>query len=428
LDKASSRFGSFFAKSAQPFKGTTLNVFADANPQGEGVQPLVKEFEKETGIRVNYQVVSELSIIPKAEVALAAANGTLDVTWGGLSEKPAWVTAKWVDPIDHYLTDPTIFGKGFNTSDFVPACWKATEANGKHYGLPTLLDTNILMYRKDILSAQHVAIPTAVAELVAACAKVNKKPLPAIVLRGARSIHSNIWLFNIFYYAEGGSYYKGQPPGRGVPPGKLTANMGNATDLKAFETDVDCWLKGYTPTGSANFDYPETTSTFKSGKAAMLVDDVVFALEMVPALGDKVGFAPAPTGPDGMFPGFDTQMWYLAKGSRNKEAAVAFMAWTTSAAAQLATAKNGKYIGVTRDSTFRSAAFHKFVRPDVITAFKAVEPHLDINHFVQTPSFTVVGDYMSIAVNAAASGTSSPSSALAGAQRQAATYLATHQR
>jgi multiple sugar transport system substrate-binding protein len=406
--------------------GGTLTVYADANPQGQGLQPLIPEFEKQTGIKVSYQVISELEITNKAAVALAAGNGTVDVTWGGISEKPAWVTAGWVEPIDDYLADTSLVGKDYSTSDWLPACWQATEQGGKHYGFPTLLDTNILMYRKDILSGAGVTVPRTVSDLLAACGKVNKKPVPAIALRGARGVHSNIWIFNIFYYGEGGIYYKGQKPGGPAPSGRLSAAMDTAADLTGLQTYGEFFRRGYTPAGSASWDYPETTAAFKGGKAAMLVDDIAFALEMIDALGDKVGFAPAPRGPAGVFPGFDTQMWFLAKGTPNKEAAIKFMAWSTSPEIQVRAAKNGKYIGVTRQSALHSSAFRSFARPDVLDVLDKETPDLDINHFVQTPSFNVVGDYMSIAVNEVISGTASARSALSTAQSQAASYLLTH--
>lgn len=407
-------------------KGQTITVFADSNPQGTGLRPLIPEFEKQTGIRVNYQVLSELDITKKAAVALAAGNGSVDVTWGGLSQKPDWVTAGWVEPLDSYLSDTTLVGKHFNSSDFIPACWKATQYNGKHYGLPTLLDTNLLMYRKDILSAHHVAVPKTIDELLSACQVVNKKPVPAIALRGKRGVHSNIWIFNIFFYGEGGHYYVGEKPGGPAPSGTLKASLDAADSVKGLKTYGEFFLKGYTIPGSASDDYPAVTSAFKSGKAAMLVDDIAFGLEMVSALGNKVGFAKAPRGPAGIYPGFDTQMWFLAKSSKHKDAAMKFMAWSTSPEVQVQSAKNGKYIGVTRESSFTSPTFKSFARPDVLAAFKSESDELDINHFVQTPSFNVIGDYMSIAVSEVITGGESAAKAAAAAQSQAVSYLASH--
>lgn len=405
----------------------SITVFADANPQGQGLQSLIPEFQSQTGIKVNYQVLSELDITQKATVALAAGNGTVDVTWGGLSEKPAWVKAGWVEPIDDYLTARNLVGPDLNTSDFIPACWKATEDGGQHYGMPTLLDTNLLMYRKDILSKHSLSSPPAtIDDLMSACEKVNKSPLPAIALRGARGVHSNIWIFNIFYYGLGGTYYTGQRPGGAVPSGRLSADMKTAAGLKGLQTYTDFFKNGYTPSGSASWDYPETSGAFKSGKVAMLVDDVAFGLEMSDALGSKVGFALAPKGPSGLFPGFDTQMWFLAKGSSNKEAAIKFMAWSTSPAVQARAGRQGKYLGVTRQSTLKAHSFHKLFAPDLVSAYTRSLPHLDINHFVQTPSFNVIGDYMSVAVNQSISG-GNPTSALAQAQQQAVSYLASHQ-
>jgi ABC-type glycerol-3-phosphate transport system substrate-binding protein len=62
----------------------------------------------------------------------------------------------------------------------------------------------------------------------------------------------------------------------------------------------------------------------------------------------------------------------------------------------------------------------------MLTVFKEVLPYLDINHYPITPSFTTVGQDVSVAVSAAISGQQSPKAALDKAQAQASEYLRLH--
>jgi multiple sugar transport system substrate-binding protein len=409
-------------------KGASITVYDDANPQGQALHQLVPEFEKEYGVTVNHQVISELLITDKAEAAFVAGNGAVDVCWSSLSALPGWATAGWLEPLDSYLSDKSLIGS-FSTSDMIAKPFQACQWLGQQYGVPTTFYSNGgLFYRKDILDPLHISPPRTNEEFLDACKTIKGavNGVYATALRGERGVNTNIWEYNNFLYSVGGTYYKGQPPGGPVPKGAVVAAVNTPDDIAGLELYATFFLDGYTPPGAANWSYPEINTAINSGKVAMSLGDLTFASSYIAALGDKLGYAFPPVGPKGLYPGFDAQMYTIAKSSSQKAAATAFIAWATSPAVQVQTAKLGKYVAVTSSSALSTLEAAQILPVEYISVFKQVLPYLDINHYPITPSFTTVGEDVSIAVSAAISGQQSATAALNAAQAQANSYLSEH--
>jgi multiple sugar transport system substrate-binding protein len=63
----------------QMHKGTSIRVMANKNASGEAIQPLVPDFEKLTGIKVQYETFTEDQYRQKVLLELAAGTGGVDV-------------------------------------------------------------------------------------------------------------------------------------------------------------------------------------------------------------------------------------------------------------------------------------------------------------------------------------------------------------
>jgi multiple sugar transport system substrate-binding protein len=79
--------------------------------------------------------------------------------------KVDWVRQKQVVPLDDLLGD----AKG----DFVSALLESQTVDGKLYGIPQAIDTQVLFYRPSLLTAAGVAPPTTVAELLDAAKRLD---------------------------------------------------------------------------------------------------------------------------------------------------------------------------------------------------------------------------------------------------------------
>ena len=89
----------------KPYAGTTLNVLMEAVPDTDSIEPLLPEFEAQTGIKVSFEKVVYTIMHEKLVPQLMAGegNGTYDLLqvdnyWVG-----EFVKAGWLRPIDDYL-------------------------------------------------------------------------------------------------------------------------------------------------------------------------------------------------------------------------------------------------------------------------------------------------------------------------------------
>ena len=80
--------------------------------------------------------------------------------------KVDWVRQEQVVPLDDLLGDAR--------DDFVATLLEAQTVDGKLYGIPQAIDTQVLYYRPSLLAAAGVAPPTSLDELVAATKQLNR--------------------------------------------------------------------------------------------------------------------------------------------------------------------------------------------------------------------------------------------------------------
>jgi multiple sugar transport system substrate-binding protein len=124
------------AKAAAPFKGEQLNVIFLDRPGYRAIIKLLPEFEKKTGIKVNYEIVpyentrekQVLNFNAKGDLTLAL----VDLVWIG-----EFAENGWIDPIDAFSKDAAITDPNLNLKGFFPLLLDAFGSwGGKVYGLP----------------------------------------------------------------------------------------------------------------------------------------------------------------------------------------------------------------------------------------------------------------------------------------------------
>ncbi len=107
------------AKAAAPFKGEQLNVIFLDRPGYRAIIKLLPEFEKKTGIKVNYEIVPYENTREK-QVLNFNAHGDLtmalvDLVWIG-----EFAENGWIDPIETYSKDASITDPNLNLKGFFP--------------------------------------------------------------------------------------------------------------------------------------------------------------------------------------------------------------------------------------------------------------------------------------------------------------------
>ena len=93
----------------QMLKGTTIRVMANKNASGEAIQANLSDFEKLTGIKVQYETFTEDQYRQKVLLELAAGTGSVDVIHTATAQEGLkfWRSG-WYEPLDEYLKNPRL--------------------------------------------------------------------------------------------------------------------------------------------------------------------------------------------------------------------------------------------------------------------------------------------------------------------------------
>ncbi len=305
------------------FKGTTLRVFANVNPAHTAIQKNIPEFERLTGIKVNYEELPELQGRQKLVVEFTAGNSTIDVFTSSLhQERLLYAKNGWYLPLNEYLNNPQLVHPDFDWNDFFQGAKDIVTVNGRIVGMPELMDTNITYYRKDLLQKAGIAPPKNTDEVEAAAKMLHAPPMVyGFVARGQKT--QNATQIDPYLRNFGGGYFDkdGKP---------ILDSDGN---VKAVDWYAGM-LKRYGPPGVTNFSWPEASQLFQQGRVAIYTDGASFA----PPFEDKakstvagnMGYGIFPAGPAGNFPPLYGNSWSVYAGTKNKEAAWYFTMWATN--------------------------------------------------------------------------------------------------
>lgn len=303
-------------------KEVTINFMADNRPEFDKMMKLYPEFEKATGIKLNYTQLQETPLRAKTGLELSAASTDIDVIMMDFTFCAKYAKAGYLEPLDSYLAkEPT-----FKADDFMKPFLDACSLDGKLYAMPINQDCSILMYRADLFKKYNLNVPKTFEDLEN-CAKVIKEKEPGmsgIALRGQRGAGLNEWSWPTFLWGFGGQYYDFNT---------FKATLNSPESVKSLEYYSNL-LKKYGPEGAANYSYVEVQTDLMQGKTGMIIDSATLAVRCeVPGdskVAGKLGYAVVPGNPGKAQPGFYAWTLAVPKNSKNKEAAAKFVAWLAS--------------------------------------------------------------------------------------------------
>lgn len=364
------------------YGGTELNLSFGTHPSTEAYQAMVGDFTEKTGIKVNWDVLDDVSLKDKQLLEFTGHTGTYDV----LMMDGFWISEYApkgvVMPLDDYLADTNMTPAWFDYEDILPAFRNGLGMyQGTTYGIPTAGESRFLAYRTDLFEKYNQKVPETLDEMLTVAEFFNGKEdgLYGMAFRGQKGImFASGWLTLVYNFGDGF-----------VDQKTWEARM-NSEDVKE-SLDYFTRLLKTGPPDILNFTHEEATSAFVSGKTAMWYD----ATALVPWLLDparskiigNIGFAPPPPGPAG--DGGVLAGWNMAisPDSKNKEAAWAFIVYMTSRENSMTYVENG---GVpSRTSTLMDPAYQaKDPSAEAqLAAFAASEALVErgINWIPQTP-------------------------------------------
>lgn len=321
---------------AQPYAGQTITFVAGEQPWSVGVKALLPEFEAQTGITVNLQLLAEDQARDKTLVSLQSKSNNLDVYMTLPSrEGRQFAQAGYYEDLQSYLDDASKTPSDFDFADFGEATRNGMKIDDQMIGLPLNVEGPVLYYRKDILDKYGLGVPATLDDLVTAAKTIQEDSSAGMFGLAVRGLAPSVaYDFSNFLHNSGGEWVDSA----GKPA--LESDAGKA----ALQTYTDI-LKDYGPTGGVNNSFAQNTPLYASGAVAMYIDSsdessVILDPDQS-TVADKTGIIPVPAGAGGSHP--TILSWGLAMSpySGAKDAAWAFMTWATSKAVQAKLAASG---------------------------------------------------------------------------------------
>src|SRR5579884_196646 len=362
-----------WAKQDKKYKGQTITYYGGSVGTDHLADvPLVKAFEKSTGIKV--KVVEQPST---GDAALAQLERTF--SQGSSSIDVSRIDVVWPGTLGKYLL-PLSKPLAANRKLEYPSILKNDTVNGKLVAMPYQGDFGMLYYRPSLLKKYGYSKPpttwtqlTAMAKKIQAGEQKSNKNFYGFVFQGKSyeglTCNALEWLAS----SGGGTFI--------THSGKVTIN--NAKAAKAL-TVVQRWVGTISPKGVTAYDEGATQNAWTAGDAAFARN---WPYMDSPAIlkGSKVAndtaVAPLPHGPGGSSVA-TTGGWQIAvsKFTKHKGAALAWARYYSSKPVQI---WRGTYAGIVP------------TMPSVnnVASVKKVQPYLTTvgNHTTRVTRPTILG-------------------------------------
>jgi multiple sugar transport system substrate-binding protein len=142
-----------YPEAAKPYVGMTIRVLDEITPLQEVLSKIVPEFEKETGIKVEWELLNHFEVINKGQADMLSGRGYYDAVMLHGFQLGPMLAADAIRPIDDLVRNPKLSNPALDTGDFIPGPYKTTAFyKGKQYGFINWNYNHVYWARGDLLS------------------------------------------------------------------------------------------------------------------------------------------------------------------------------------------------------------------------------------------------------------------------------------
>jgi multiple sugar transport system substrate-binding protein len=316
------------AEAGKPFEGVTINIMMEGVPDTEFVQALLPQFQEETGMQVNIEVLNYALMHEKLvpQLTAGAGSGSYDVFvvdnyWVG-----EFVNAGWLMPLDEQVAA----SEAIDLEDYLPSMVNMVgRLNDQTYMIPFYNYAMALIHcetpkalerYQEVMNSEEVAIPETIPEYVELVKSLTDSGsgFYGTSMMGLRPDPITMEWLN-YLYSMGGRIYDEN----------WNVIVNNEAGVAALEHYVDA-MNNAAPPGSPAYGFDEAFSQVSQGNAFSFI---TFNW-MLPQLNDpeksqvvdmcSVSRIP---GGVGLLGGWG---WAIPNSSPNPEAAWAFIEWVES--------------------------------------------------------------------------------------------------
>ena len=319
----------------------TLTISRWAGPHADDQIALVKEFTAQTGIDVKVDAIDYGQLYQKQTLNMSGKTGGYDLVWAQEVWLPKYVSLGYLAPLDQFINDPAVMAnvKDFDLKGYNQSLIKTDTIDGKLYGLPTFIQTPMMVYNKEMFEKAGIAVPENWTwEETLKVARAFKDKGTGIAVPAKQGMAA-VDVFAAIMRSNGGDYFDSS--------GKLALNQPANLDALKFWKD----LSAVSMQGSATWHWDEVNKAIQFGQApfGITISGLLGQLED-PAnskVVGKLGYAPLPYSKT-TYDTLSLWSWCVTADSKHPKEAFQLAAWLTSKDTEKKMAqKNGQISAVT---------------------------------------------------------------------------------
>jgi len=293
---------------------------------------MLGEFEKATGIHARMDAIDYGQLRQKQMLNMGGKTGAYDLVFAQEVWIPEYVSSGYLRALNDYLNDSDLSGKDFDYSDFEQSLIQSDTIDGKLYGLPTFVQTPLVVFNKDGLQALGAPPPKTWDETLSIASKLHQKgtgiALPA--KEGLAAV--DIWI--ALARSNKGGYFD--------PAGKLALVTPENIATCQFWKD----LVAVSMRGSTNWHFDDVNKAVQFGQATygITISGLAGQLEdpKESKVAGKIGYAPLPF-KQRPFGTLSVWSWCVTADSKHPKEAFRLAAWLTGKQVEKAMSlKNGQ--------------------------------------------------------------------------------------
>lgn len=309
------------------YSGTKIRILAIPHPASDAMRAMTPEFEKATGITVEWELVGSSDIMSKQFLAQTAQDVPYDVYMAKGVYLAEYEIRNVLADLSGFLNDPKLTPPEYDYEDLIYAYREGLGTFNDHVrGIPVAGESFFISYRKDLFDKYGKQAPDTTEDLLE-LAKFFHEREPG--------------LYGISMRAETGRTFA-------LAWDLFTAGFGGAIiDQQTWEIKINTpetiqslkyflELLKYAPPDIETYSWDAAISAFAAGKTAMWYD----ATSLQPWIVDpeksevigKVAYTQSPLCPEGRFGPVGGWVLSIPELAKNKEAGWAFISWMTSRA------------------------------------------------------------------------------------------------
>ena len=326
-----------------------LTLAVNSGVEGDALKQAALDYEKQTGVHINIAEFPYANLFEKELIDVNAETGAYDLIMLDDPWFPRFATKQFLTDLAPLMQK---HGQAGPDPDFVStsiALCRYPYQTGALYALPYVGNSQLFFYRKDLFEKHKLNEPLKWDDVLAAAKIIQENESEGgktygYVMRAAQG-NAAVADFMPIFWAFGGEMFDGS----GMP------TVNSPQGIAALKFMIE--LGKYSPPGYPSFNADEVGAHLLQGTAAMSINWPAWISSFSDATKSKVigkmAFTTLPAAvKDGQA---EIGNWLIAipKDSRNAEAAIDFLLWTTSSEQMKLSAQRGN--PPTRRSVFKDA-------------------------------------------------------------------------